>query len=75
MNKIDYEHRVVTKKDGKVDNSSPASEDSKYIGTIYRRAKNNLSPGESIELQRRPLGPWETVENERKETDVNMDTD
>lgn len=54
-----YEYRIISPTHGY--NSFP-NEDPKITGDTYNRAKKNMSPGEVVELQKRKINPWETIE-------------
>jgi hypothetical protein len=53
-------YRVISSNGGKTD---PIL-DPKKAGETYKYARKRLSEGESVELQKSTLGPWETVEKE-----------
>jgi hypothetical protein len=57
MKKEEEEYRIISP------GISPAVEtDSKNAGQRYRGAIKARRPGETAELQKRKVGPWETVE-------------
>ncbi len=63
----DYEHKVsITHKNGNAWPEDPPTRDPKEAGDRRRRARQDLQSrgGGIIELKRRPVAPWETVESE-----------
>ncbi len=63
----EFEYRIKTKSPEGVELHTPETKDPGKAGESYRRAKKYANSGESIELQKRPIGKWETVEKETKE--------
>lgn len=61
MNEKQYEHRyAITHANGNTISGPAASQ--KATGDAVRNIAKQLRPGESVEIQRREVGPWETVE-------------
>lgn len=65
MKSQEYDYKTrTTRPDGNVVESWPSS-DPHHAGRVYRDARAKLpETGGKVELLRRPLGPWETVESE-----------
>lgn len=59
-----HEYRIVVPGlAGTIDGTALVTSDAKEAGEAYRHGRDKwLKPGQSIELQRRPIGEWETVE-------------
>lgn len=57
MNQPEYEYRVVSPGINSQPETNP-----KIAGERYRGAYKIRRPGETAELQKRQVGPWETVE-------------
>jgi len=49
-------------KDGTIPGHSPTTNDPKQAGAIYREWKKDLPPGSTVELRKREVGDWQTVE-------------
>jgi hypothetical protein len=47
--------------------TTPATDDPKFAGDAYRNTKKNVPPGTTVTLQKRPVGPWTTIEEEIKQ--------
>lgn len=64
---MDHEYRIKKiEKNGK-EMVTPSTPDSKEIGREYKEYRKYLEPGQSVELQKRKVNPWETVEKESHE--------
>ena len=57
VNKPEYEYRVVSPGINSTPETNP-----KVAGERYRGAVKIRRPGETAELQKRTVGPWERVE-------------
>jgi hypothetical protein len=59
----DYQYKVTKKNsEGTEIGASEVTTDPKIAGSKYKVARANKNPGDSVELHKRTLGPWEIVE-------------
>ena len=63
----DYQYRVIHKEEGKPDiEIGKHTDNPKEAGETFKQHKNQLEPGNSSSLQRRPYGKWEDIEVTKK---------
>ncbi len=58
----DYEYRVKVTTQGGNEVPTQSTSNPKEAGKLYRNVKQHKNPGEIIELQKREVLPWQTVE-------------